>query len=509
MKYINESLPKEQRLGQVGVNIQGEKMTIIRYGGAIDIDVQFEDGSINKNKRYGNFRMGGITHPTKYEETIAYYIEVELKLNLDDVWNWEKNNENGINPYEITKQSNKKIWLYCLEHDYHNYDRNGNRIGYGIACHSFYRGSRCGYCNTFASGKVHWKDSLAYNYPSVAKMIAIPKNDLTFDDTFEIACRSNRKFYIECQDCKIISDKKYSLNVITKYGYSCKICSDGLSLPEKFMANILKQLNIDFQTQLTKTDFNWCNEFKYDFYIYNFGIIETHGMQHYKEVKSWKITLSQTQENDKLKKELGIKYVDNYIVIDCRYSTLKWLKENVIKELSSYFDLSKVDWELAWEESQKSECAETWEIYNNITHDIVEISRMLNVSRNTIRIYLKRGAEIGKCDYTIEESLKIKAEKNSGKNNGRSTKVICITTKKIFHSKEEGAECYKLNKGTHINDCCRGYRIQNDKKIKVKSCGKLPDGTPLVWRYININHNKILRGKDIIKLHSINHDKVA
>ena len=43
-----------------------------------------------------------------YEKSFAYYIEVELGLSLDDVWNWDKNNELGINPYEIRRSSAKK-----------------------------------------------------------------------------------------------------------------------------------------------------------------------------------------------------------------------------------------------------------------------------------------------------------------------------------------------------------------------------------------------------------------
>ena len=44
----------------------------------------------------------------EYNRSFAYHIKVELGLNLDDIWNWDKNNENNINTYEITKSSNKK-----------------------------------------------------------------------------------------------------------------------------------------------------------------------------------------------------------------------------------------------------------------------------------------------------------------------------------------------------------------------------------------------------------------
>ena len=89
------------RVGEIRYNNKGEKMIIIAYRGAMDIDVQFEDKSISYNKCYSAFKDGKIKHPIRYEESFAYHIEVELGIDLDDIWNWEKNNELGINPYRI------------------------------------------------------------------------------------------------------------------------------------------------------------------------------------------------------------------------------------------------------------------------------------------------------------------------------------------------------------------------------------------------------------------------
>ena len=382
----------KNRVGEIGYNNQGEKIIIIRYGGAKDIDVQFEDGIIVYNRSYSNFIKGKVKHPIRYEESFAYHIEVELGIDLDDIWNWDKNNELGINPYEITKQSNKKVWLYCLEHDYHNYDREGNRIGYQIACNHFYNNRRCSYCHKGIS-EIHWKDSLAYNYPQIAEMIAIKENNLTFDDCYKIACTSGN-YYCKCLDCGSITDKKIRLGNIIFQGFSCKICSDGISISEKFMANILKQLDEDFITQLNKSDFKWCENFRYDFYLPKYNmIIETHGEQHYIEntTNNWK-TLEQEQMNDLFKYKCAKSHIDKYIVIDCRYSKLEWLKENITKELGNYFNLSNINWEKAWEKSQKSKCIETWELYDN-KYSIKDIAIELNLCETCVRNYIKRRVE--------------------------------------------------------------------------------------------------------------------
>ena len=207
-----------------------------------------------------------------YENSFAYHIEVKLGLNLDDIWNWELNNKNGINPYEITKCSGKKVWLYCQEHDYHNYDREGNKVGYQIRCSSFYNGTRCGYCNPFASKKVHWKDSLAYKYPQVARMIAnVPKNNKSFDDFYNIASHSEKeKYYVECPNCKIVSNEKKYLRDILQ-GYSCKFCSDGISIPNKFMYDLLTQLNENFESEYSPYYFR--NKQSVDFLLTNYNII--------------------------------------------------------------------------------------------------------------------------------------------------------------------------------------------------------------------------------------------
>lgn len=398
-KYINESLLKEQRLGEVGVNKKGEKMTIIRYGNANDIDVEFnEDEVVVKNRTYAGFKKGTIKHPIRYKESFAYHIEIELGIDLNEIWNWEKNNENGINPYKIYKSSMTKIYLYCLEHDYHNYDREGNKVGYEITCNHFYQGRRCGYCG---SHKVHYKDSLAYNYPNITKMIVIKENKLTFEDCYNIACKSGKKFYFKCPNCGTISNKKLQLNNITHRGYACEFCSDGINVPERFMGSVLKELNVEFQTQLNKSIFDWCENYKYDFYIPTLNmIIEVHGEQHYKENSNWVRTLTEEQLNDRCKKHLAKKNgIKRYYTIDCRYSDFEYMKNNITKTLGHLFDLSKVDWELAWGECQNSLCVKTWDLWNSGVHSIKEIVCILKLSRGAIYKYLKRGAEIGKCDY--------------------------------------------------------------------------------------------------------------
>ena len=462
------------RLGEIRYNNKGEKMIIIAYRGAMDIDVQFEDKSISYNKCYSAFKDGKIKHPIRYEESFAYHIEVELGIDLDDIWNWEKNNELGINPYKIYKQSNKKVWLYCLKHDYHNYDREDNKIGYEVRCNQFYKGNRCGYC---ASQKIHYKDSLAYNYPQVAKMIAIPENDLTFYSCYSIACKSDRRFYFKCDKCGTISNKKCKVNNIINYGFSCKYCSDGISIPNKFMSNLLKQLSINFIAEYSPYYFR--SNQSVDFLLTDYNIIiEMDGSygNHTREYDYWRDFLNMKYGGYKT---IRIKLVDEKIYNN--HKTFTYIISEILNsELSNLFNLNNINWNLIWEQCQKSKCVEAWELWNNGLHDTTKIGKILNINRGTVVVYLKRGVECKKCDYTIEESYKLRGIRLLRKN---SKPVICITTKRIFVTITEAENFYNIYKGG----------ISRSINEKRNYCGKLEDGSKLVWKRINWKHNKFYK----------------
>lgn len=322
----------------------------------------------------------------RYEKSFAYHIEVELGLNINDVWDFELNK---VNPYHITKHSTLKVWFKCVDKSYHKYE---------MTCHNFVNKQRCPYCNSFASHKVHYFDSLGFLYHDIAKMIVEDKrNNITYENTYEISPNSHSKYYFKCLECGFENTKKKYLYSIYNQVNLCERCSDNISFPEKFMCNILSQLNINFITQYKP---NWSDNKKYDFYIPNLNmIIEVHGLQHYEKSQFNKRNLHEEQENDEYKKELAlINDIEKYIVIDCRYSTLKWLKENIEKELTNIFNLNNIDYENLWRKSLKSIVVTSWELYNK-GMSIEEISNELRKSQYTIREYLKIGRKLGKCNY--------------------------------------------------------------------------------------------------------------
>ena len=54
---------KKNRKGEVNIAKNGQRMTIIEYRNANDIDIQFEDGTIVKHRQYTSFKKGTIQNP--------------------------------------------------------------------------------------------------------------------------------------------------------------------------------------------------------------------------------------------------------------------------------------------------------------------------------------------------------------------------------------------------------------------------------------------------------------
>ena len=213
---------------------------------------------------------------------------------------------------------------------------------------------------------------------------------------------SGKKIKVICPNCK--SDKYMQiLSINQRKSIACKKCGDGLKYPEKFMMGVLNQLGVKYITQLTKKDFKWIGDKRYDFYIPSLNmIIETHGEQHYKECPNFKMTLEEQQENDRYKHELALSNnIENYIVVNCSKSEFDWMTFNVYKELKDYFDMTNIDFAQAEGFALSNVVKEVCEYWNNKEEweTVTQLIGKFNLSRNTVIEYLKKGTERGWCNY--------------------------------------------------------------------------------------------------------------
>lgn len=228
------------------------------------------------------------------------------------------------------------------------------------------------------------------------------------------------KIYPICPKCGKIKDELvYIYNIYKRHHISC-MCSDFIPYPEKIMFSVLEQLKVKFQHQLIRNTFNWCDKYKYDFYLNDFNIIiETNGMQHYEDTgRKDGRTAKEETENDRVKKELaldnGIKE-ENYIVIDCRYSKLEFIKNKVLhSKLNNFFDLSIIDWNKAEEytlsDRMKEACA-----YKKDNNDLstTDIGDLMGYKRGIVLKWLKLGTKFNLCEYNADDERK-KAQTKRG-----------------------------------------------------------------------------------------------
>lgn len=229
------------------------------------------------------------------------------------------------------------------------------------------------------------------------------------EDGYKYTQTSKQKVDWKCSSCNSVIKNK-TINSVNSYGLSCNYCSDGFNYPEKFFANFLKQLNVEFEYQKT---FEWSQNKIYDFYIEDLNIIiETHGRQHYDKgfERIGGRTVEEEQANDKLKYKLAMENgVDKYIVIDCRYSEMEYIKNSIMNsELTDLFDLSTISWNQCEHDALKSLVIEACELWNSDIGSTVKIGSILNISEETVRNYLKKGTKIGLCDYEVEKRRNVK-----------------------------------------------------------------------------------------------------
>lgn len=302
----------------------------------------------------------------------------------------------------------------------------------------------------------------------------------------------------KCLQCNTIFTKTPSkiLDNNRKGLSNCNVCSDGVSIPNKFVSNIIKSIDIKFETEKS---FDWSNLKRYDIYIENnCCIIENHGIQHYEECffnKLSKKSLQDEKENDRLKEQLAKENgIEHYIILDCRKSELEWIKKSVMEsELPTLFNFKEddIDWTECYKNSLKSLVIQACELWNGGNNNVSDIGNILKVDRVSIITYLKRGASVNICCYNPKQEI---IKSYSKMKEARFVQIKCLNTGEIFNNIQEASNKYQI-KLDSISACCSGYR---------QSAGKI-NGDKAIWSYVDKTildeiKTKILKYKNVSEL---------
>ena len=285
---------------------------------------------------------------------------------------------------------------------------------------------------------------------------------------------SGKKVFVICPKC----NKKKEMRISHIYNYKtiwCS-CSDKKSYPEKFMTSVLDQLGVEYQTQYQpeylnrlEEDGEWSQK-KSDFYLPEYGlIIETDGKLNHEGGKlhsKSKKPLEYYVEVDNWKDEQHLLHGLETTRIDCFKSDMKYIKNNILNsELNKIFDLSKIDWlkceEFALCNLVKSVC----DYWNNDKKDwetTADLGKIFKISRDSIVDYLKKGTELGWCNYSGKE------EQEKGRRKSTNGKVVAMYDLEGNFIMKESSTCKlkerclkELNidlKTSAISDVCLGKR---------------------------------------------------
>lgn len=435
---------------------------------------------------------------------------LKARPELIDEWDFEKNDELGLNVYEMTKGNTLKAWWLCPECK-SSYDaRISNRV----------HGRKCPYCRGL---KVNHTNSLVSLYPELAKEWHPTKNGdftpnnitigndsqeiwwlgeckhewtsivrsrvkgsrcpycshnpktlkgvndmwttnpqmaswlLNAEDGHKYSKGSTKKLNWKCPNCNSVIKNK-TPNYIRNKGYvPCPLCGDGFSYSEKLIYNLLIDNDIDFEIE---KKFDWSFEYRYDFYIPKLDwIIESHGLQHYEEVifgNSDNRDLKHRQEVDARKLELARNNnIKKYIVLDSRVSEINYITNSIMKsELREV--IKKIDAKTLEQRIYKSIVIEACELWNKGL-SLDEIAERFKIHISTVQKYMKKGAKMGVCDYSGRKSQL----RSNLKKGGRIRRIVQLDKDesliKIWDSLTEIEKKLNINMD-YVSMCCKKKR---------------------------------------------------
>lgn len=301
------------------------------------------------------------------------------------------------------------------------------------------------------------KGSKIINTDSFLKGLLVNK-----EDAYNYCPNSNKKVLIKCPNCG--HEGYYNLNHVSRRGFSCSFCSDGISYPNKFMRNVLSQLNVKYITEFSP---DWANGKLYDFYIPSKSlIIEMDGALGHGN-KSFNRTAEETLLIDKEKDKMAAEHGIFVIRIDCKYksseSRYNYVKNNVtnsdIWELlclnSDSVDYNKCN-KYATSNLIYSVCMD----WDGTIYSYDYVCEKHHISRDTLKNYLKIGTEIGWCDYNVSLAYQQRADKYASK----AVKVlkneeVLGVFKSVKELERQSLKLFGVQiSSTHASEVCRGDR---------------------------------------------------
>ena len=305
------------------------------------------------------------------------------------------------------------------------------------------------------------------------------------EDFYKYTICSDARVWVKCPDCG--HEHKMIVKNLTRRHYSCPVCKSNYSFPERVVMAILDQVNICYKYHLNKKILSWCDNYIYDFYIPSLNlIIETHGSQHYKNAFKFNSarTLKQQQEIDLIKKNLVYLNNYNYLEIDCSEQSGETLILTIKNALSSYIDLSHLDWRKVLVNASKSNIVEIcsyWE-QNKSTMDTVDLANYFNCTRDFIVRTLHRGTDAGLCFYNGKRERKRASEKGQNQNRKNYKKIFVFSKEGVF-----------IKEYSNIQELCKNFEKDFNTKITKQGVWGCANGSTKTHKNFIFRYDKNIK----------------
>lgn len=307
--------------------------------------------------------------------------------------------------------------------------------------------------------KINQNTLIGNKYPHLIKYL---KNK---DDAYLYGYTTRRMISWICPNCNFEFSK--SMSSFSNGSFVCPNCIKNESYPNRFMFNVLTQLNIDFQREYSP---DWIKPKRFDFYF------SINNKQYIVEMDGGFHQNKETKKVDEMKDSAAFAHGIEVIRIDCNYKKTNfrfdYIKNSILKsDLSDVLNLPSLNFNQADKFALKSEINDVCELWDKY-RDLDIIKDMTQLTLYTIKKYLKFGQENNVCSYNHEECMEERKQKRyeEGKFANR-TMVRCDQTGEIFQNMKMANRKYNCdvhsffyNHGTYA--------------------GQLPDGTKLTWTKI-------------------------
>jgi ribosomal protein S27E len=287
------------------------------------------------------------------------------------------------------------------------------------------------------------RSSMAHQHPEYIQYF-VNKNE-----AYELAAQSNKKVKLKCPKCG--AEKEMIVGNLHKRGFSCDVCGTGKSFPERFVASILVGNQIQYETQYSPV---WAEGRRYDFYLPDYNlIIETHGVQHYKDANNFYGDVKERQKIDKSKERAAKLHGYKYYVVDCAHSDINYIEESM-KTIGLIDALKLVITDeqrlRAYVDDERAYC---WQLYNE-GKDINYIAKVVHHDIRCVREYLKTGAKLGLCTY---------------RKNRKVAQVDSITGKieHVFDMAKDASDSLHVPNTTLLRWCYQGGKILYKDKYRI------------------------------------------